>query len=206
KQRNRRRRGTPLPGHPAGAFHAGMRRSSAALLVLGLLAACAAPPRVVATADGRETTDERLVDSLAAADVVLLGAHHDSPPLHAAHQGLLRSLWQRRGDFVISMEMFERDVQSALSQYLRGDLGEDEFLARARPWPNYASDYRPVIEFARANKLPVVAANAPHALVTKAYKSGTDSVLGSPDLARQTTAPEDDYWQAFQRAMSDHAG
>src|SRR5262249_57319644 len=91
----------------------------------------------------------RLADALAGADVVVLGEEHESGRTHLAHQELLRELHARRPDLVISMEMFERDAQAALTQYLRHDIGEDDFLAQAHPWPNYKTDYRPVIEYAR---------------------------------------------------------
>ena len=102
--------------------------------------------------------------------------------------------------------MFERDVQTVLLQYLNGLIDEDEFRAKSRPWPNYARDYRPVIEFAKERQLMVLAANAPRPLASKAAKEGLGAVLGDKDLARTTTAPQDGYWESFQEMMKGHAG
>jgi uncharacterized iron-regulated protein len=57
--------------------------------------------------------------------------------------------------------MFERDVQEALDAYLRGTIPEERFLELARPWPNYDQDYRPLVELAKVNNIPMVAANVP---------------------------------------------
>jgi uncharacterized iron-regulated protein len=189
-------------------------QKATALAAVGLLAACAAAPRIALLDEhgvlrpGEPVPYARLADELAGADVVVLGEEHESGRTHAAHQELLRELHARRPDLVISMEMFECDVQAALTQYLRHDIDEDEFLARARPWPNYKTDYRPVIEFARADKLEVIAANVPRELASKVSKQGVDAVKGAPYAPRATAAPEDEYWDAFQNAMREdsHGG
>ena len=53
---------------------------------------------------------------------------------------------------VLALEMFEADVQTVLDEYLAGTISERDFLDAARPWPNYATDYRPLVEFARAHR------------------------------------------------------
>ena len=135
---------------------------------------------------------------------MFLGENHDSAATQAGHQALLRELHRLRPDLVISMEMFERDVQEVLDRYLRGAISEEVFLARSRPWPNYQQAYRPVIEFAKANRLEVIAANAPRELAAKAARSGAASVVGCPLVARSTTAPGDAYWRRFRKAMAGH--
>lgn len=167
-----------------------------------LFAACATAPRGAGPAGKHEPPAPRL----AAADVVFCGENHESAEDHARHQALLRQLHAARPDIVISMEMFERDVQPVLDQYLRGAIDEDEFLARSRPWPNYRRDYRPVIEFARSHNLEVIAANVPRELAARAARCGVAAVAGSPWAARTTSAPKDRYWRKFQRAMGGHHG
>lgn len=182
-----------------------MLRTTLAPLLWILFAACSVP-HAVTPAGGIELNPAMLAALLVEADVIVLGEEHDSRGTHAAHQALLRELYILRPDLVISMEMFERDVQAALTQYLLGDIDEDEFLARARPWPNYRTDYRPVVEFAKRHKLEMIAANMPRELANKASKNGATSVMGSPMVATATTAPEDGYWLDFQKAMGNHGG
>jgi uncharacterized iron-regulated protein len=76
--------------------------------------------------------------------------------------------------------MFERDVQNVLNRYLKGKISEDEFLEKSRPWPNYHTDYRPLIEFSKSKGIKVIAANIPRraaAAVAGANKISPD-VLG----------------------------
>ncbi|MBL9078149.1 MAG: ChaN family lipoprotein [Planctomycetes bacterium] len=176
------------------------------LSLLWLSAACATPAHLVVTASDTVATVPEAARALATADVVVLGETHRTPAVHTLHHELLAALHERRPNLVIAMEMFERDVQTALLQYLAGMIDEDTFLARSRPWPHYASDYRPVVEFAKEHGLLVLAANAPQELVRRVAKEGIQSVAGSPDIARETTAPEDEYWDDFVTVMTTDGG
>jgi uncharacterized iron-regulated protein len=50
----------------------------------------------------------------------------------------------------LGMEMFESDVQGVIDEYLAGHIRERDFHTDARCWNNYATDYRPMLEFARS--------------------------------------------------------
>jgi len=175
------------------------------LLVPLALAACAMPPRLVTTATDAVTTIPEAGAALADADVVVLGEMHETPDVHRMHLALVRELHARRPELAIAMEMFERDAQTALLNYLAGVSEEATFLAAAKPWRNYQRDYRPMVEFAKENGLVVIAANAPRDLASRVAKDGIASIKGERLAPRETTAPEDEYWDAFQEAMKDGA-
>jgi uncharacterized iron-regulated protein len=181
-------------------------RPSLALVLLAALPACAIPARIVDPRDDMELTVDRLADEIASADVVFLGEAHGNADVHATHLAIVKALHQRRPQLAIAMEMFERDVQPVLYQYLLGDIDEPEFLADSRPWPNYRTDYRPLVEWARDNNIPVLAANAPRPLAARVGKEGLASVQGERHVAREVSAPEDDYFAAFGEAMKGHVG
>lgn len=181
-------------------------RSIALLLSLSWLGACAVGPRIVATNNDTVHSVSAVADAVIDADVVALGELHQTPDVHQTHHELIAAMYARRPNMVIAMEMFERDVQNVLLQYLNGLIDEGAFRAAARPWPDYARDYRPVIEFAKRNKIIVLAANAPRPLASKAAKEGLSSVMGDSNLARETTSPQDEYWDAFCEMMDGHAG
>lgn len=188
-----------------------MRPSHAALLLSCLLPACAVPARFADPHEDRELTLTQVADRIVAADVVFLGELHGNADVHRAHLQLIQELHHRRPELVVSLEMFERDVQPLLFQYLLGDVDEDEFLADSRPWPGYRTDYRPLVEWCRRNGVPVIAANVPRPLAAKVAKEGLAAVAGEMHVARQTSAPEDEYWAAFKAVMEapemkDHAG
>jgi uncharacterized iron-regulated protein len=192
----------------------------AALLLLTLLAqaAPAAPPpvrayvpeRVYDTRRGAFSDFEVMVADLAVADVVFVGEQHDDPNTHLLEHALLAGLHRRGVGATVSLEMFERDVQETVDKYLGGAITEAEFLKDARPWPRYATDYRPLVEFARSQGWPVVAANVPRryaAEVAKTGKAALDTLPASDRAmaAAELQCPRDAYFDRFVRAMGGHA-
>lgn len=187
------------------------------ILTLSLLPTCyfANPPktttpeikplayRVIHSRTGKELTLMQLADELAMRDVVYFGELHDNVAGHQVYAQLAKLLADRRPDFVLSMEMFERDVQGVVNDYLRGRIDEAAFLRHSRPWKEYARDYRPLVELTRERKLDVIAGNLPRPVAGKvASKEGSMS----PFLPRATTAPLDRYWELFGEAMKGHPG
>jgi uncharacterized iron-regulated protein len=85
--------------------------------------------------------------------------------------------------------MFERDVQIVLDEYLAGMITENHFLLSSRPWDNYKTAYRPLVEFARENRLPVIAANAPRRYVNRVSRMGRLSLEELTPTARGWIAP-----------------
>jgi uncharacterized iron-regulated protein len=108
---------------------------------------------------------DQAADALKNYDVVFMGEWHDHTGNHLAEMALLRALYARAPDLALSMEMFERDVQNVVDDYLASRIGEDNFRQRGRAWGNYAESYRPLVEYAKEHHLPVIAANVPGAVV-----------------------------------------
>ncbi|MEO7274697.1 MAG: ChaN family lipoprotein, partial [Vicinamibacterales bacterium] len=69
------------------------------------------PERVFDTRSGTFSDFELMVADLAHADVVLIGEQHDDPNTHRLEAAVLEGLLRRRAAVVVSLEMFERDVQ-----------------------------------------------------------------------------------------------
>src|SRR3954465_4551582 len=114
------------------------------------------PERVYDTRQKAFMDFESMLADLARADAVFVGEQHEEASTHALELAILEGLTRRHVPVVLAMEMFERDVQPAIDRYLSGEIDEDAFLKESRPWPRYAIDYRPLIEFARAHKIPVI--------------------------------------------------
>ena len=172
------------------------------------------PHRVYDARRNRFTDFEAMVADLTYADVVLLGEQHDDAATHRLETATLEGLARRRSNVVLTLEMFERDVQGPLSDYLAGKIAEPDFLAGTRPWPRYRTDYRPLVEFARLWKWPVVAGNVPRrfaSLVSRAGLAGLDT-LATADralVARDLDCPHDDYYARFAKTIGDmptHSG
>ena len=173
----------------------------------------AAPPavQVYDSQRGRVVGWSVMVERLAQADVVFFGEQHDDPTTHAAEAAVLASLGARRPATVLSLEMFERDVQGALNDYLAGRRSEADFLAASRPWDRYATDYRPLVELSRVHGWPVVAANVPRRLASGVSRRGLAMLdtLNATDrgyMAREHQCPmgADAYYVKFAATMQGH--
>ena len=175
----------------------------------------AAPPieQAIAIRDGRTGQSrswDQMLDDLAQADVVFLGETHLDETTHRLERAVLQAMIQRRdGKVVLSMEMFERDVQPTLDAYLNGEIDEPTFLSRARPWGNYRSAYRPLIETAKQASIPVVAANFPAPLRRRIAMEGKQ-ILENLPADQKNWVPEHlnpntpEYWKRVDNAIRGH--
>jgi uncharacterized iron-regulated protein len=154
---------------------------------------------------------ENLLASLTQNEVVFIGEQHNDNYGHKFKLAILQGLQRRQSNVTIAMEMFERDVQTALDDYLQSKITEKEFLSRSRPWSNYLSDYRPLVEYARSQRWRVVGSNAPQRLARAVAQNGQEIVprFFAEDrslVAQQLEYPHDDYWQRFIGTMLGGAG
>jgi uncharacterized iron-regulated protein len=167
------------------------------------------PERVYDTRRGAFSDFEVMLADVAAADVVLVGEQHDDPNTHRLEAAILEGLSRRRAAATVSLEMFERDVQGAVDAYLASRTDEPAFLAASRPWPRYATDYKPLVDLAIASRWPVVAANVPRKYASMVAKSGLSALDSLPPaerahIAREIQCPLDGYFDRFAETMNSH--
>lgn len=152
-----------------------------------------------------------MLEHLAKENAVLVGEAHDSPATHACENALLNDLAQRCPHVVLALEMFERDVQVTLDRWLNGEIDDAALMADARPWPSFTSDYKPLLDTARARKLPVLASNVPRPLAAAVALEGVGALDALPAdhrwlFARHTTIADGPYRKRFDDTMHAHAG
>ena len=138
-------------------------RRLAALFLCTVVAAFQADAQpVVVDLSAEDSSLEVLLEAALEADVVYLGEMHDDRAGQAFQADFLQLVHESADrPVIVALEMFERDVQLILDEYLAGLIREQDFLAAARPWRDYEDAYRPLIEYAREHGLPVVASNVP---------------------------------------------
>lgn len=142
--------------------------------------------------NGNAVTMADLLKSAAASDAVFLGELHDDAVGHAIQAEIFRQIvaqnmpGRRIG---LSLEMFERDVQIVVNEYLSGLITEDHFLRSSRPWGNYKWDYRPLVELAKEKHLPVIAANAPRRYINMVSRNGRTALDGLTKDAKKWLPP-----------------
>lgn len=141
---------------------------------------------------GNAASLEKIIESLKDADVVFLGENHDDQAAHYLQNEIFRRAFAEYGEkraVALSLEMFERDVQTVVDEYLKNLISENHFLLSARAWGNYKTDYKPLVEFAKANRLEVLAANAPRRYVNMVSRNGRESLNQLSKQAKCWLAP-----------------
>ncbi|WP_341663743.1 ChaN family lipoprotein [Vibrio sp.] len=115
---------------------------------------------------------QKLPQDILKADVILVGELHSHTGIHHFQTDLFNTLSGQGRTIALSMEQFSRDSQPVIDQYLNGEIGEQTLIKEANAWPNYESDYRSVVELAKARQLDIIAANAPKNIVRCIGKQG----------------------------------
>ncbi len=128
------------------------------------------------TPSGEPVSMTNLTPELQKADVILIGEWHTHAGIHRFQTDILKQLASGDRAIALSMEQVTRDKQDVLNDYLDGEIGEQYFIKQSGAWPNYESDYRPLIEFAKLSDIPVIAANAPKKIVRCIGRQGVDYV------------------------------
>ncbi|MBV9399469.1 MAG: ChaN family lipoprotein [Bryobacterales bacterium] len=191
-----------------------MRRALSGLLV----ALCAFSAQTPVTeencrvfhGDGKPATLDDVIEAAKPLDVTFLGESHDDAVAHYLEAEILRRVAGQ--DWALSLEMFDRDVQGVVDEYLSGVIEERDLIASGRAWSNYRTDYRPLVEIAKEKHMPVIAANAPKRYVDVVGKKGQTALLPLSGEAKRMLPPlpyapaSQAYRERFEREMNEQMG
>jgi len=145
--------------------------------------------RIFSVKENKEVTLDAIVNDMANYDVAFYGEEHNDSVAHYLQHTLLEQLFAKyNSQMVLSLEMFERDVQPVMNEYLAGAIREKNFLKDARVWNNY-NDYKPMVEFAKAHNLPVICANAAGRYSNLAGRKGQQALADLPKQSKHYFAP-----------------
>ena len=159
---------------------------------------------------GKPASLAEIVSAAGNVDVLFLGELHDDAVGHAVQAESFRRIvaeYSAKRPVVLSLEMFERDVQTVVDEFLESLITERHFLASSRPWGNYATDYRPLVELAKERKLRIIAANAPRRYVNMVSRGGRQTLSALSREAKEWlpplpyAEPSDAYANRFRSMM-----
>ena len=120
-----------------------------------------------------------VLTEMAKKDVVLLGEQHDEDDDHRWQLQVLSALHAQRPDMVIGFEMFPRRAQPVLDSWVAGNLTVRQLLDESRwesVWKLPAELYLPLFQFARINRIPMVALNIDQKLTRTIAEKGWDAL------------------------------
>lgn len=135
---------------------------------------------------GQNSSQTLQIELIAQHDVIYLGESHDSAEHHQQQLAIITQLDRHRADsqlqLAIALEMFQRPFQPFLNRYLNGEIDEDRLKEQTEYETRWGFDwefYAPILRFAKANQIPLIALNTPAEITLKVAESGIDSLESS---------------------------
>jgi uncharacterized iron-regulated protein len=139
-------------------------------------------------ANGKKASYKKMIRFLSAQDIVLIGELHNNAISHWMELEITKDCKKNR-NLVLGAEMFEHDNQEALDLYLKEKISAKGLDSMARLWKNYATDYAPLVNFAKENQLVFAATNIPRRYASMVSKKGFDVLDTIPVTAKSWMAP-----------------
>ncbi|MCO5248899.1 MAG: ChaN family lipoprotein [Chitinophagales bacterium] len=124
---------------------------------------------------GKKTSTNKMLKKLQKAEVILFGELHNNPISHWLELKTIQHLHQKN-NIIVGAEMFESKDQNHLNNYLKSTVSLEIPDSLIALWPNYRTDYLPLVEFAKKNQIPFIATNAPKKIVRYVYTSGLEKL------------------------------
>lgn len=150
-----------------------------------------------------------VVDKLAQKKIVYVGEEHDKFSHHQVQLEILRGLHRQNPKVAVGMEMFQKPFQQALDDYIAGAIDERTFLKRSEYFKRWDIDYylyKPILDFARAQRLPVIALNLPREIVSQVSASGLDSLTkeARQDISQNLDFSDQEYRGRLKEIFAAH--
>ncbi len=148
------------------------------------------PAYIIYDAKGKESNYTSMLKDAKNADIILFGELHDNPIVHWLEYELTKDVYEnKKNNLVLGAEMFEADDQVALTEYLQGKISDKTLKDEVKLWPNFKTDYRPLLDFAKTNHLPFIADNIPRRYANLVYNKGIEKLDSLDPEAKKWMAP-----------------
>ncbi len=141
---------------------------------------------------------ETIARAISLHQVIFLGEQHDRYEEHLAQLEIIKWLNEAGHRLAIGLEMFQRPFQRVLDAYIEGKLSEEEFLRQSEYFKRWGFNwklYKPIIDYARKHRIPLVALNIRAEITDKVAKGGLKAL--SPE-ERALLPPLDKSNQAYR--------
>ncbi len=134
------------------------------------------PAYVIYNSSGEMIPFSQMFNELLSTQVCLFGELHNDPISHWMELTLVKEFYKAKGrDLVVGAEMWESDNQLLLDETLeQGLVDGPSYMESSKLWPNVETDYLPILQYAKSNKIRFVATNIPRRYARIIYKKGLE--------------------------------
>ncbi|WP_165732364.1 ChaN family lipoprotein [Polaribacter sp. 20A6] len=158
--------------------------------------------------NGKTANYNKMIKDLADSDMVFFGEYHYNPISHWMQLEVSKSLFEIKGNSLFfGAEMLEIGNQLVLNEYLSGLYPESKMIPEmTQMWNNYSTDYRPLVEFAKENKLRFIATNIPRRYASLISKKGISALKDLSPEALALIGPDlETYFDPTVKAYAEMA-
>ena len=141
------------------------------------------------TKNGKKICYEKVIKATLKSEVVLFGEYHNNSISHWLELELAKDIADNKA-IIIGAEMLEADNQKQLNQYLKGEIDQKKLDSTARLWPNYKTDYKPLVDFAKEKNIPFIATNIPRRYAAMVSKKGFEVLETLTEEEKSWIAPQ----------------
>jgi uncharacterized iron-regulated protein len=138
--------------------------------------------------NGKISSYSKMKKASSKTEIVLFGEHHDNSIIHWLQLELTKDL-SDQSQLVLGAEMMEADNQTQLNQYLNNEINFKKLDSTARLWPNFKTDYKPLVDFAKDKNYKFIATNIPRRYASMVFKKDLPALELLSNQEKQWIAP-----------------
>ena len=116
-----------------------------------------------------------VIDAVRSKRIVYVGEEHTNYSHHRVQLEVVKRFIGQGGKIAIGMEMFQRPFQAVLDDYINGTIDQKTFLKKTEYFTRWGFDYdlyKPIIDYAREHRIPLIALNIDREIVEMVSKKG----------------------------------
>lgn len=152
---------------------------------------------------------ERVIEGTKDKRIIYIGERHDRFSHHMSQLNMIKGLYRLNKRLAIGMEAFQRPFQRHIDDYIKGRIDERRFLKDTEYFKRWGLDYnlyKPIIDFAKENGIPIVALNIDGKITSKVSKSGLDSLTEEErmSLPAEMDFSDEDYRERLREVFKEH--
>ena len=152
-----------------------------------------------------------IIPALAEKRVVFIGESHDRFDHHLNQLAVIKRLHEQNPHWVIGLEFFQQPYQEYLDAYIAGAIDERTFLEKTEYFERWRFDYRlyrPILQYAQEQGIPLLALNIPNEISRKVGRSGLAALTEQERVWVPETIDKSDleYRERLKKVFEEHAG
>jgi len=152
---------------------------------------------------------EKVIENIKDKKVIYIGERHDRFSHHVNQLNIIKGLYKLNKKLAIGMEAFQRPFQKEIDDYINDRIDERRFLKNTEYFKRWRLDYnlyKPIIDYAKENKIPIIALNIDGEITSKVSQSGMDNLTEKEkrSLPVEMDFSDEDYRERLREVFKEH--